>query len=154
VLRHWRLTGPDSITKTTVVAAVDKYIEFRKTLGLARKTVSDSRSALRMFRLTHGAKYIQEITAAEARAYIDQRQASGKKACFKQLKLLFDYCKSERLIAVNPMDSIKSPTSKPSEVQVYKPEDFEKLLRYADAHYPDLVPFLALSGLACTARVS
>jgi hypothetical protein len=99
-----------------------------------------------MFRLLHGGKYIHEVTAAGVRAYIDQRTAGGKKACYKELKLFFDYAKSERMIAVNAIDSIKAPTAKPSEVEVYMPEQFEKLLRHADAHHPDLMPFLALSG--------
>jgi hypothetical protein len=100
-----------------------------------------------MFRLLHDGKYIHEVTAADTRAYIDQRTAGGKKAWYKQLKLFFDYAKSKRMIAVNPIDSIKAPTAKPSEVDVYMPEQFETLLRHADTHHPDLVPFLALSGL-------
>jgi site-specific recombinase XerD len=147
VLRHWRLTGPDSITKTTVRDAIDKYLEYRASQDISRKTLADSRSALRGFRLLHDQRWLHEITAADVRAYIDEREPGGRKSAYKQMKLLLDYAKSERLIAVNPIDSIKAPTAKPTEVEVYRPEDFAKLLHHADAHYPDLVPYLALSGL-------
>jgi hypothetical protein len=50
------------------------------------------------------------------------------------------------LVAVDPIDSIKSSVAKATEVKVYTPEQFAALLRHADAHYCDLVPFLALAG--------
>jgi hypothetical protein len=83
-----------------------------------------------------------------ARASVHRlRQAGGQKACFKQLKLFFDYCKSERLVAVDPIDSIKSPVAKATEVEVYTPEQFASLLRHADAYYRDLVSFLGAQRL-------
>jgi site-specific recombinase XerD len=146
VLRHWRLTGLDSLTKTEAADAVSKYIAHRATQDLARKTINDSRSALRMFQFLHHGQFIHEITAQDVRSYIDRRAIGGRKSAYKQMKLFLDWAKSERMLSINPIDSIKAPTAKATEVEVYKPDDFAKLIRYADAHYKELVPFLALSG--------
>jgi hypothetical protein len=62
------------------------------------------------------------------------------------LALLFAWAKDNRLVAINPMDAVKPPKVPAKEIEVYTPDDFARLLHLADAEYPDLVPFLALSG--------
>ena len=43
----------------------------QRWVALKARKIRDSKSALRMFRLLDDGKYIHEVTAADARAYID-----------------------------------------------------------------------------------
>jgi integrase len=147
VLRHWRLTGPDAVLKTTIQDAVAKYLEYRATQDISRKTFKDSKSALRSFTLINAGRYVHEITGTELHEYLNTKTAgSSRRATYKQLKLFFDWAKRERVVAVYPMENIKAPVVKPQEAVLYTPDEFERLLRTADVTDRELVPFLALSG--------
>jgi integrase len=147
VLRHWRLTGPDSITKITVRDAIGKYLENRASQDIARKTIKDTRSALRYFPMpTASYRWLHEVTAADVRAFIDEHEGSGRRAMYKQVKLFLDWAEAEKLIGVNVIHAIKAPKVQLSEVEVYRPEQYKALLETAERSYRDLVPFLVLSG--------
>jgi hypothetical protein len=147
VLRHWKLTGPDACEKTTLTDAVKRFLDYRGTLGLDRRTVRDSASHMRQFSRMRPYAYVHEIPAAEIREYLEQRGAPAtKKTAFKHLRLFWAWAKQERLVATNPMTDIKAPIVRAKEAEVYGAEDFEKVLRTADSDFRDLVPFLCLSG--------
>jgi hypothetical protein len=147
VLAFWHSHGPDAVVKTTLADAITKFLDYRATQDLDRRTLRDSKSAMHVFAFNRDWHNLHEITTAEIRAYLDEKNAaSTKRTAYKHLKLLFDWAKGERLIAVNPMDTIKAPVTRAKEAEVYRAEDFERVLRLADAQYRDLVPFLALSG--------
>jgi hypothetical protein len=147
IIRYWKQFGPDAVTKTTLQDAIPKYLEYRATLDLDRRTQSDTKSALHVFSLNRHWQYVHEITTPEVREYMNQRApGSSRKTAYKHLNLFFRWCKEERLVIVNPLDAIHSPADKAKEVEVYSVEDFEKLLRTANETDSDLVPFLALSG--------
>ena len=147
VLRHWKLTGPNAVVKMTLADAVTKYLEFRSQGDLERRTLRDTKSAMHRFSLNRDWQNLHQITAADIRAYLDTKTAGwARKTAFKHLRLFFDFAKQERLVATDPMDAIRPPQVKAQEAQVYRVEDFERVLRTADAQDPDLVPFLALSG--------
>lgn len=147
VIRFWRMNGPGAVVKTTLKDAIAKYLEFRATLGLDRRTLRDTKSAMRLFAFQYGWRYVHEITTAEIRAYLDERGApSTRKTAYKHQRLFWDWAKSERLVAANPMENIRPPVARAKEAEVYRAEDFEKVLRTADRDYPDLLPFLCLSG--------
>ena len=67
VLQHWRLTGPDSVIKTTVKDAAAKYLNYRATLNLSRKSAIDDKSVMRRFIFEQHCRYKHELTVAELR---------------------------------------------------------------------------------------
>jgi hypothetical protein len=147
VLRHWRLTGPGAVVKMTLADAITKYLEFRATLGLDRRTLRDTKSAMRRFAFQRDWCNVHEITAAEIRAFIDERGAPlTRKTAYKHQRLFWDWAKSERLVTTDLMENIRPPVVRGKEAEVYTPDQFEKLLQTADANYRDLLPFLCLSG--------
>ena len=88
VIRFWRMNGPGAVVKTTLKDAIAKYLEFRATLGLDRRTLRDTKSAMRLFAFQYGWRYVHEITTAEIRAYLDERGApSTRKTAYKHQRL-------------------------------------------------------------------
>jgi hypothetical protein len=147
VIRFWFTNGPGAVTNTALPDAVTEYLEFRSTLGLDRRTLRDTRGMMRQFSMTFVGRFLHEVTSAELRSYIDEPSAPAtKKTRFKHQRLFWAWAKQERLITTNPLDSIRPPVVRAQEAQVYKVGDFAALLHTADAQYPDLVPFLGLSG--------
>ena len=147
VIRHSRLTGPGAVVKMTLKDLIEKYFDFRATLGLDRRTLRDTKSAMHLFAFGQDWRKVHEITSAELQAYLNERGARlTRKTAYGHQRLFWDWAKSERLVTTGPIESNRPPVVRSKESEVYTQQQCETLLRTADSDYKDLLLFLCLSG--------
>jgi integrase len=83
------------------------------------------------------------------RSFIDSAESpASARNHYKVLSVVFRWAREHRIIAINPLDEIKRPDAGHTTPGIYQPDDFRKLLETAAKYFPELVPFLAVSGFA------
>ncbi len=115
----------------------------------SKRTLADMRHRCRHFALRFGSVKAHEVTPAQMRSFIDSAESpASARNHYKVLSVVFRWAREHRIIAINPLDEIKRPDAGHTTPGIYQPEDFRKLLETAAKYFPELVPFLAVSGFA------
>jgi integrase len=148
VVRHWRLTAPESIQQIKVSDAMERFLDWRQHQGRwTRSTAEDTRGRLAIFERSLGDRFIHELTPADIEDFLSVRGSAGTRAkFFDKLRLLFRYAKLHRFIAIDPFENMRSPAVDYEEIEIYTPLELERMLTVAEQLHPDMVPFLALTA--------
>jgi hypothetical protein len=146
VIEHWKATGPDCLSKTTVVGVIDQFLKWRPFQGRwSPSTAEDTLSRLGIFKHLFGDRFIHELTSTDIEKFLSVRGAPGTRAkFFNKLRPLFHYAKVHRFIAIDPMENIRPPTIDYQEIEIHSPDELSRMLTVAEQSYPDMVPFVGL----------
>jgi len=144
VYRETHLQG----AKKTVADVVEEQLEeIRDTRRPA--TYADRRRTLAPLVDELGAEMIGAVTRATARAWIMGANTPSMRAARKRaLHALFAYAWAKDYVDGNPVAKIKVETPVRDEVEILRPEDAAEVLRRAEKHAPELVPYLAIGLFA------
>lgn len=150
IIEHWRRTSKSITHPLTVLELCEQFIAYREgQRGSNRRTLADMRHHCKSFALRFGEAKAHEITPAQLRSFLDSAGSdSESQNNYKVLSIAFNWAKEHRIIALNPLDEIKRPSAGNIEPGIYQPDEFRRLLETADKHFPDLLPFIAVSGFA------
>jgi hypothetical protein len=148
VIEHWRRTGPEAITPTTTHGAVEMFL-LHHLPQVGARTASDLRSRLGRFEADFPGD-LHAINAGQVETWLTGfKKPWTRKSYWKQLSQLFSFAHRHRLIAVNPMERMKAPTTKRGERAVYMPDDLHRMLEWSVAHKDlEMVAYVALSAYA------
>jgi integrase len=146
VIEHWKMTGPDCLSQTTVADAIDDFLKWRPFQGRwSHSTAEDTFGRLRVFKQSFGDRFIHELTSTDIEDFLSVRGAAGTRAkFFNKLRPVFHFAKVRRFIAINPMENIRPPSIDYQEIEIYSPDELRRMLAVAEQFYPDMAPFLAL----------
>ena len=64
---------------------------------------------------------------------------------FRYIRMFFRWCVLEKYIQTDPTDGIRTIRVQPKEIQIYSPDDIERLLRLCETKYPALLGFFCLN---------
>jgi integrase len=135
-----------------LVEAFTAYRKERKP-SLDRATLGEDKFVTTRFAAFTGESRAHEMTASVIRKFLDTATSESiARKLYKVTSLMFDCARAERVIVVNPFDEIDRPEVSYKEPGILSPDQFTKRLRYADQHFPELVPFLAVAGFAGVRR--
>ena len=145
----WKRTEGAAISKTTVSELRDQFLAVKERETENRRTLSDIRTRLQNFVYAFPSRYVHEIETQEIRDYLNAiPRGYSRRNAYKWLAPAFAFAKEQRMLTVNPFDSISRPDARPSEPGIIMPDEFQRLLTTADAKFPGLVQFLACAGFA------
>ena len=146
ILEHWKTTGSDSIKPILVREVVSRFLQWRPTQGRwSLSTAEDTRSRLGIFRAAFQGRFIHTLTAAEIEDFLSSRGAAGTQVkFFNKLRPLFRYARRRRFLAIDPFENIEPASIEYQEIEIYTPEELQRMLVVAEQLYSDLVPFLTL----------
>jgi integrase len=154
IVEHWKRTG--AVTPITVQDAVTAFHKWQLP-RVGRRTASDIRWRLLSFAEAFHGRYMHQLAPGELETWLYSKGAEwSAKSHYKRLRPLFDYGIRHRWLMDNPMERLRSPEVPAKQKAVYTAKQFHAMVRYAsgiaddgtrgEAPYPDLVPFLVLSG--------
>jgi hypothetical protein len=148
IVAHWKATAASVRHPCTVGEMVAQYIAYRSP-SLKPRTLTDVRHrCLRFSSMFHGRK-VHEITPADIRTFLDQQKhGTSQRNDYKVLSPMFAWAREKSMLVANPLNEIKRPKAVRSGPGILPLEAFSKLLKAADAKFPDLLPFLVLGGFA------
>src|SRR5262249_38643430 len=108
-------------------------------------TAEDTKSRLGIFKAAFQDRFIHELTASDIEDFLASRGAAGTRIkFFNKLRPVFRYAKRHRFLAIDPFESIEPASVDYQEIEIYTPNELERMLIVAEQLYPDLLPFLAL----------
>jgi len=147
IVSHWRKTSASLINKGTVKDMLERFYARKQDEGLEHRTLADLRQKLNRFNVHFGSQPAHEITESKIREYlIGIPQGWSRRNAYKWLKPAFEFGVETKMIAANPMKRMDAPPRAVGTPKIYTPAQFEKLLVVADAKFPELLPFLVLTG--------
>jgi integrase len=147
ILGHYRKTALSITSPLTVLELCEQFIAYREGRpGGSKRTLADMRHRCRRFAERYGDAQAHEVTPEQVRELLDS--AKHARNDYKVLSVVFQFAKERRSIAINPLEEIKRPDVGHTTPGIYQPADFRKLLETAAKYFPELVPFLAVSGFA------
>jgi site-specific recombinase XerD len=148
ILEHWKASGPDSLNPLPVEEVVSRFLQWRPAQGRwSPSTAEDTKSRLGIFQAAFQTRFIHELTATEIEGFLSGRGAAGTQVkFFNKLRPLFRYAKRHRFLAINPFENIEPASIEYREIEIYTPEELQRMLTVAEQLYPDLVPFIALTA--------
>src|SRR6516165_10075697 len=145
----WKRTEGAAISKTTVSELRDQFLAVKERETENRRTLSDIRTRLQNFVYAFPSRYLHEIETQEIRDYLKAiPRGYSRRNAYKWLAPAFAFAEEQRMLTVNPFDSISRPEARPGEPGIIRPDEFQRLLTTADAKFPGLVQFLACAGFA------
>ena len=104
---------------------MQKYLEYRRTLGLSPDTLTSDHTALQKFNRylqTHGLQFTK-ITPPEVEAYFSDiaatQKPTGAYKFLSVLKCFYRYLYSQNLILLNPCREIELPAYRPASAEEY-----------------------------------
>jgi integrase len=149
IVAHWNKTAKSVTAPSTVKELCDQFIYYRKGRPHSKRTLSDMRYRTSRFAENFGSLQAHEISATHIRKFLDSAESpASSRNHYKVLSVLFKFAKERRIIAINPLDEIKRPDVGHTEPGIYQPDEFRRLLETADNDFPELLPFVAVSGFA------
>jgi site-specific recombinase XerD len=146
ILEHWKATGLDSVHPLLVPEVVSRFLQWRPAQGRwSPSTAEDTRSRLGIFQAAFQDRFIHTLTATELEDFLSSRGAAGTQVkFFNKLRPVFRYAKRHRFLTIDPMENIEPASIDYQEIEIYTPEELQRMLVAAEQSYPDLVPFIAL----------
>jgi integrase len=149
ILEHWRKTAKSITSPLTVLELCEQFIAYREGRPGSKRTLADMRHRCKHFALRFGEVKAHEVTPAQVRSFLDSAESpSSSRNHYKVLSVAFRWAKEHRIIVINPLDEIKRPEAEHTEPGIYKPDEFRRLLKAADKHFAEILPFVAVSGFA------
>jgi integrase len=149
IVDHWERTKGAPINKTLVASWRVQFLAAKETETNNRRTLSDIKYRLTQFSDKFGQEFIDEIDEIEVRKFLDSvPRGYSRRNSYKWVSLGFKWAKQQRMLVVDPFDTIDRPEAGWVEPGILTPGDFATLLTTADAKFPKLVPFLACAGFA------
>jgi len=135
----------ETLVQKCVPELVEEFILAKINAGIGKRAVDDYRSRLRRFAKAFQCP-IDAITKDQLQEFLDVLKIARRtKKNFKaSISTLFDYARSKKCLPreqkteAEHLDSIES---EPTEIEVFTPKIFEKLVAAAD---PELVPYLVI----------
>jgi len=142
ILAHWRATGAN-VVETQITDAVSKYLAWRT--GGSPATKLDVRSRLNQFAGAFHGRTVSSLNHKEIEDYIGTYNSlANKERHFVRVSQFIDWCVTQGLASMNPMDRLLAPKGEAHEAQIYKVDDIAKILEATDKHRPEF-----LAGFIC-----
>src|ERR1700730_976865 len=151
VLHHWRETGED-VMAHTVSEAVELFLAKRNGKVGAR-TMSDVKWRLRTFADYFKGKYLHQLHAGDIDNWLNKYDGWSQRSMLKRIRPLFGWAVNQRIVAINPIESLPKYDTPKASRKVYTPAQFINLLEWSRTNDEQMLSFLILSGL-CFLRTS
>ena len=149
VVDHWERTAKRITHPISVTDLCRELIEYRESRGHNQRTVKELRYHVRAFARHCGDTKAHEVTPVLLREFLDSAGTPTlARNHYRALSVLFKFARERGVIVVNPLEEIRRPEGNRTEPGILQPDEFERLLRTADADFPALLPYVAIAGLA------
>jgi len=139
---------PISLPKKSVREAVEEMIEAKRQGGLAERSVDDLRSRLGQFAEAFDGPLLA-ATGDRIQNWLNGKKLSPQSALnFRRVISNFTgFCVRRGYLPKgwDEVDRVERPKVRPSEIAIYRPDEFVRLLASAPV---DFLPSLAIAGLA------
>jgi integrase len=156
IVTHWEKTAKALSKKFSLSELVERFKEARKNQKpkLGKDTLAEDRFVTRRLLEVLGSGIeVHEVTSKLIQKAVDTGNSdSSRRKLFKVASLLFDFARSEKALLINPFDELERPQVRYVVPAIITPDQFAARLRLADSEFPELVPFLACSGLGGVRR--
>jgi integrase len=141
ILAHWRATGAN-VVETQIADAVSKYLAWRT--GGSAATKLDVRSRLNQFAGAFHGRTVSSLQHKEIEDYIGTYNSlANKKRHFIRVSQFIDWCVTQGLASMNPMDKLLAPKPPVKEPEIYSVDAIAKILESTEKHHPEfLAPFI------------
>lgn len=139
--RHHR-----TIVRKTVADVVEELIEIKRSRKASKRYLDDLESRLGRFG-RDCQKVVVEVSTADLQAWLDGLKLAPQSYTNyrRTLNLLFEFAVARNYAEENPVTGTESLKVKTGTVEIYSPEEFQRLLAAAPDEFR---PCLAIGGLA------
>jgi integrase len=146
VIRHWKRTG-EKLSPILADEAVPIFISAMQSEFPNHRTFNDIRERLDKFQAHFKGQFVHEISATQIESFLLGISAGWNRWGFhKRIKPFYGFAKRRKWIAVDFMEEIPTPKTPTPEREIYTAKQFENLLYWAELNYPELLPYVVLSG--------
>ncbi|MBL9169898.1 MAG: tyrosine-type recombinase/integrase [Verrucomicrobiales bacterium] len=140
--------NPSALPEKTVTAAVAELIQNKRALKASERYLQDLQSRLSRF-ATSFQTNVSTLTTPLIQCWLEELKLSPQslKNYRTVLHLFFKFCSTRGYVhrGFNPVVDTESIRVRPSDIEIFTPDEFAKLLAAAEPNYR---PCLALQGLA------
>ena len=145
-LRHG---NPDRGPRTLVDVTAE-YISGKERAGRRPRTIIDARSKVERFVNTIDKKNIHEVMTADVEDWLNsQGFTPATRSSYRRAMIgLFNYAVKRKYIPENPALAIETVAFDQAVPDVMDLADVRKILRTAEKHCPELVPYLSIGFFA------
>jgi site-specific recombinase XerD len=150
VIEHYRSTR--ATLETSAEDAVEAFLQ-QHLPEVDKRTRQDIESRLNRFASDFSGTMMHSVDVAAIERWLHGfKNLNTRGSYWKRLAQFIDYCVRQRFMTESPLERLKKPTPKRASAKVYKPDDFQRMLEWAnlkaESHEREaLLPMLALCGL-------
>jgi integrase len=123
-----------------------------KTYPLSEKTKSELRMYSNFITNRLGKFKPNKVNSEMIKKLIEgiggSQSNTTRRQYFRYIRMFFRWCVLEKYIQTDPTDGIRTIRVLPKEIQIYSPEDIDRLLRLCETKYPLLLGFICLTAFA------
>lgn len=148
IVREW--LGSARLTPKTTSDALKEYLADIEA-SVSSKTYVRYRCSLALF-AKEASSELRSIGVEEVKDFIARHTSpehpESFKSCRVTLGTFFNWCKTRKYMADNPVDLIRPPRTKDMRVEFYSPEEVAKVMALTMEEDPALGPYLILGFFA------
>jgi site-specific recombinase XerD len=146
IVNFWKRSG-EHLQPIATKDAVRSYITFCDAEYSNRRTLADISFRLQGFADHFGNRPLHEITVTDVETFLATFKYGWNRWGYdKRLRPFYKVAKRRRWVSANPLEDLPKPRTPTPERQLYSAEEFERLLRTAQADLQPLLPYLILAG--------
>ena len=123
-----------------------------KTYPISDKTKSEVKMYWKFITNRLGEYKPNKVTSEMVKKLIEgvggSESNTTRRQYFRYIRMFFRWCVLEKYIQTDPTDGIRTIRIQPKEIQIYSPDDIERLLRLCETKYPALLGFFCLNVFA------
>jgi integrase len=152
---HYEKMFPTTLPSVTMPEAAEKYLKHQKKQGASERYLDDITSRVGFLVADHGGQ-VSGISGAELSKWIEARDVGQqtKQNIYRIVRTFFQYCKTQGWVTVNPLADQPMPKIlRKKEVDPFKPDELERILRAASPEFSHIIALQAFAGLR-TAEVT
>jgi integrase len=123
-----------------------------KTYPLSEKTKSELKMYWKFITTHLGEFKPNKVTSGTVKKLLEGVGGSDtnvtRKQYFRYIRMFFRWCVHEKHIQADPTDGMRPIRTFPKDIQIYPPDEIERLLRLCETKYPSLLGFYCLTTFA------
>jgi integrase len=120
-----------------------------KTCPLSEKTKSELKMYWKFITTHLGEFKPNKVTSGTVKKLLEDVGGSEtnvtRKQYFRYIRMFFRWCVHEKHIQVDPTDGMRPIRTFPKDIQIYPPDEIERLFRLCETKYPSLLGFYCLT---------
>ena len=146
---------PNLAKVPTLAAAIEKYLQFLRSEGRAKKTLDKYDSVFRRLKELAAKRRVTKVSGVTLEiidAYKNQRvdDEAAKKTIYTEvvvIRQLVNYALSRKMITVDPLEGLKLKKPKPRRQPCWSREEMDRIVAAAEVPYRPVFVLLAETGM-------